>query len=217
MAIQGEVRIVDDVSRAFAALVAELAPRSLALSGGDTARDCYEQLAASSVDWSGVTFWFGDERFVPVDHPDSNEGMARRVFLDRVTTGPVHSMRGTALAMDEAASDYDALVGAADPIALVHLGLGPDGHTASLFPGSPALAVQDRLVVPNPGDATHPHDRLTFTYAALARSALVVFTVAGADKRDAMARVRNAGNVPAAKVTASRVIWLLDPAAAGDQ
>jgi 6-phosphogluconolactonase len=217
MPIQGEVRIVDDVPRAFAALVAEVAPPSLALSGGDTARDCYEQLAASSVDWSGVTFWFGDERFVSVDHADSNEGMARRVFLDRVTTGPVHSMRGTAPTMDEAASAYDALVGAADPIALVHLGLGPDGHTASLFPGSPALAAQDRLVVPNPGDATHPHDRLTFTYPALARSELVVFTVVGADKRDAMARVRGAGNVPAAKVTASRVIWLLDPAAAGDQ
>jgi 6-phosphogluconolactonase len=217
MAIQGEVRVVDDVPRAFAALVADVAPRSLALSGGDTARTCYEQLAASPVDWRGVTMWFGDERFVPVDDPDSNEGMAREVFLDRVPTGPVHSMRGTASTIDEAASEYDALVRAADPITLVHLGLGPDGHTASLFPGSPALAVQDRLVVPTPGDATHPHDRLTFTYPALARSELVVFTVHGAEKRDAMARVRGPGDVPAAKVTASCVVWLLDPAAAGDQ
>src|SRR5262245_58975169 len=175
MAIQGEVRVVDDVPRAFAALVADVVPASLALSGGDTARDCYELLPDCGVDWSAVTIWFGDERFVPVEHPDSNEGMARRVFLDRVTTAGIRSMRGTAASIDDAAVEYDVLVTDADPIALVHLGLGPDGHTVSLCPGSPALTVQDRLVVSNPGDAAHPHDRLTFTYPALARSDLVVF------------------------------------------
>ncbi len=217
MAIQGEVRVVDAVPRAFASLVADVAPSSIALSGGGTARDCYELFPDCGADWSGVTVWWGDERFVAVDDPDSNEGMARQVFLDRVATGPVHSMRGTASAIEDAASAYDAIVGAADPIALVHLGLGPDGHTASLFPGSPALAERDRLVVANPGDATHPHDRLTFTYPALARAELVVFTVAGEDKRDAMDRVRGAGDPPAAHVTAKRVIWLLDHAASGDQ
>ena len=217
MAFEGEVRVVDDVPRAFATLVAEVAPTSIALSGGGTARDCYERFPDCGVDWSGVTVWWGDERFVPVDHPDSNEGMARQVFLDRVAAAAVHSMRGTASTIGEAASAYDALVGAADPIALVHLGLGPDGHTASLFPGSAALAEHDQLVVANPGDATHPHDRLTFTYPALARAELIVFTVAGADKRDAMDRVRGAGDVPAAHVSAKRVIWLLDHAAAGDQ
>ncbi|HEY7107730.1 MAG TPA: 6-phosphogluconolactonase [Acidimicrobiia bacterium] len=217
MPLQGEVRVVDDVARAFAALVADLSPRSLALSGGDTARRCYELLPGVAVDWSGCTVWFGDERWVAVDDPDSNEGMAREAFLDRVTTAAVHSMRGTGDSIDVAAASYDALVGAADPIALVHLGLGPDGHTASLFPGSPALSVRDRLVVPNPGDAAHPHDRLTFTFPAIARSDVVVFTVDGDDKRDAVARARDAGDVPAAQVTAGRVVWLLDHAAAGDQ
>jgi 6-phosphogluconolactonase/glucosamine-6-phosphate isomerase/deaminase len=143
--------------------------------------------------------------------------MARTTFLDEVEPRSIQSMYQPDSTAEAGADRYDGLLKAAPPLALVHLGLGPDGHTASLFPGSPALAVQDRLVVPTPGDATHPHDRLTFTYPALARSELVVFTVHGAEKRDAMARVRGAGDVPAAKVTASRVVWLLDPAAAGDQ
>ena len=87
---------VDDVPAAFAALLAERAPASIALSGGGTARDCYEAAARSAADWSATEFWFGDERGVPVSDPDSNEGMARAVWLDRVPTGAVHSMVGAA-------------------------------------------------------------------------------------------------------------------------
>ena len=123
-------------------------------------------------------------------------------------------MRGAGDTVDAAAAAYDAEVAAAPPIDLVHLGLGPDGHTASLFPGSAALAVDDRFVVTN-GDELHPHPRLTFTYPALARSPLVVFTVAGDDKRDAFARVRAGDDLPAAHVDAARVVWLVDPAAHG--
>ena len=213
-AVHGEVRIVDDVASAFADVVVEAAPASIALSGGGTAKDAYEALAGRSLDWSEIDVWFGDERFVPVDDPDSNEGMARAVLLDRVGPRAVHSMARAGATIDAAADAYDALVAAAPPIALVHLGLGPDGHTASLFPGSAALAVTDRLVVPN-GDDEHPHPRLTFTYPALARSPFVVFTVAGDDKRDAFARVRAGDDLPAAHVTADRVLWLVDPAAAG--
>ncbi len=102
---------------------------------------------------------------------------------------------------------------AGDPIDVVHLGLGPDGHTASLFPGAATLTITDRLVV-SAGDELHPHPRLTFTYPAIERSPLVVVTVAGAEKRDALARVR-AGDesLPASHVRAGQVIWLADPAA----
>jgi 6-phosphogluconolactonase len=213
-AVHGEVRTVDDVAGAFADVVVEAAPTSIALSGGGTAKDAYTALAGRELDWSGIDVWFGDERFVPVDDPDSNEGMARAVLLDRAAPRAIHSMAGAGATADAAAQAYDAQVAAAPPIDVVHLGLGPDGHTASLFPGSAALTVTDRLVVAN-GDHLHPHPRLTFTYPALARSRLVVFTVAGADKRDAFTRIEAGDDLPAAHVTAERVLWLVDPAARG--
>ena len=125
----GEVRIVDDVPAAFAELVVDEAPESVALSGGSLARRCYEAL---DVDWRTITVFIGDERVVPADHPDSNEGMVRRVLHPNV----VHSMVGLG------ADAYDELVRSVPPIELVHLGMGPDGHTASLFPGAPQLAHQ---------------------------------------------------------------------------
>ena len=212
--MHGELRIVDDVTMAFAALVATEAPHSIALSGGGTARHAYERLGRADLIWSEVEVYFGDERWVPVDDPESNEGMARAVLLDRVQPAAIHSLRDAGPTLDAAADAYDARISAAPPIDLVHLGLGPDGHTASLFPGTDALAVADRLVVAN-GDDLHPHPRLTFTFPALARARLVVFTVAGAEKRDAFARVRAGDDLPAARVTADRVVWLADAAAAG--
>src|SRR3954462_37463 len=83
---------VDDVPAAFAALLAERSPAAIALSGGDTARHCYEAAARRATDWSTTEFWFGDERFVPVDDPDSNEGMARAAWLDGSTVGAIHSL-----------------------------------------------------------------------------------------------------------------------------
>jgi 6-phosphogluconolactonase len=212
--VHGEVRIVDDVISAFADVVVEAAPASIALSGGGTAKEAYEALATRDLDWSGIDVWFGDERFVPVDDPDSNEGMARAVLLDRVGPRSIQSMATAGDTPESAALAYDALVAAAPPIDLVHLGLGPDGHTASLFPGTPALDVTDRLVVAN-GDELHPRPRVTFTFPALARSRFVVFTVAGADKREPFARIRAGEPLPGGRVTAGRVLWLVDPAAAG--
>jgi len=213
--MNGEVRIVPHVPAAFAELVTLEAPRSIALSGGDTARACYGLFAtAANVDWPGVEVFFGDERWVPVHDPDSNEGMARLAFLDELDPAWVHSLYGAGETPETAAAAYDQLLRDSAPIDLVHLGLGPDGHTASLFPGSAALQVQDRLVVPN-GDDAHPHPRLTFTYPALARSRLVVFTVAGAGKREAFGRVRAGDDVPAAHVEAERIIWLVDTEAMG--
>lgn len=208
----GEVEIVPDVPQAFAALVAEVAPPSIALSGGDTARKCYELLATAAVDWARVDVWFGDERWLPVHDPDSNEGMARVTFLDEVAPHEIHSMYDADTTIDAAAAAYDRDLRAAPPLGLVHLGLGPDGHTASLFPGSEALDETEALVVPN-ADRLHPHARLTLTFPGIARADLVVVTVAGDAKRDAFARVQRGDDLPAARVRAGRVVWLVDEAA----
>jgi 6-phosphogluconolactonase len=210
----GEERRVPHVPMAFSELVAAESPSSIALSGGGTARGCYELLAVSPVDWSGVEVFFGDERWVPVHDPESNEGMARVTFLDEVEPAAIHSLYGAGPTPTAAATAYDQLLRRSPPLGLVHLGLGPDGHTASLFPGSPALEEQERLCLET-GDELHPHPRLTVTYPALARARLVVFTVAGASKRDALAAVRRGDDVPASRVRAERVVWLVDEAAAG--
>ena len=105
--------------------------------------------------------YFGDERLVPPSDPDSNEGMVRRVLLDAVAARAIHPMYQP-VDIEEAAQRYDRLVHAAPPIDIVHLGLGPDGHTASLFPGSPTLDEKERLVVvrrrrPAPTTPAHLH------------------------------------------------------------
>ena len=214
MSLHGELRVVEHVPRAFAALVAEVAPASLALSGGSTARECYELLAVADVRWSEVDVFFGDERWVPVGDPESNEGMARHAFADQVSPRAMYSMRRAGETIEEAADEYDRLLRDYGRLGLVHLGLGPDGHTASLFPGSPALDERERLVVAT-GDELHPHPRLTLTFPAIARSHLAVFTVAGEGKREALQRVKAGDDLPAASVTAERVIWLVDEAANG--
>ena len=211
-------RLVEDVPRAFADLVDAAHPGSIALSGGTTARRCYEMMAIRGRDWSGTAFWFGDERFVPLTDPDSNEAMARRVWLERTPTGAVHSLIGSYVDAQEAAAAYDAELRSAPPLDLVHLGLGPDGHTASLFPGSVAVTVADRWVIAT-GDSAHPHPRLTLTFAALASVRQIVVTVAGAEKHAAFAGVRAAdAALPASRLMADpelagKTVWLVDGAA----
>jgi len=211
---RGDVRLVTDVPAAFAELVVAEAPSSIALSGGGTAEACYQALAATEgLDWSAVTVVFGDERWVPVDHAESNEGMARRTLLDHVVPAAVHSMAEAAGELHAAARAYATVIAALAPLQLVHLGLGPDGHTASLFPGNASLDEEVALVVAT-GDDDHPHPRLTLTLPAIAGSRLVVVTVAGADKAQAWARLCEGDGAPAARITAERVVWLVDPAAA---
>jgi 6-phosphogluconolactonase len=212
--MNGDIRVVDDVAGSFAELVADESPSAIALSGGETARLAYEKLARADLAWDCVEVFFGDERWVPVDDPDSNEYLVRQALLARVEPRAVHSMRGAGDTPEAAADAYDVLLRTHGPLDLVHLGLGPDGHTASLFPGSPALGVRDRLAVTT-GDELHPHPRLTLTYPALEEARLVVFTVAGAGKRAAFSRVQAGDDLPAAHVEAERVIWLVDHAAAG--
>ena len=221
--MNGSLFVVDDVAAEFAERVIEAfhaRPHdgfSLALSGGSTARACYERLAddaGSQIDWWKVDLYWGDERCVPLDDPDSNYRLAREALLDRVgAANATYPMR-----CEEGADPYQLRVGELGRFDVVHLGLGPDGHTASLFPGSPALeADPGRLVVLNDDPSGHnPHRRMTLTYAGIARARLVIVTVAGEAKREALARVMAGDDVPAAAVRAEQVIWLADHAAAGD-
>ncbi len=211
-------KVVDDVPAAFVTLLEEQRPRSIALSGGSTAQHSYEACAVAGTDWSDTTFWFGDERWVSVDDPDSNEGMARRVWLDRVPVGGIVSMVNAGSDPGSAAASYDARLRAEGGIDLVHLGLGPDGHTASLFPGSPSIAETDRWVIAT-GDDAHPHLRLTVTFAALAAARQIVVTVVGGEKRGALAGAW-AGNpdLPASRLVTdpgleAKTVWLLDAGA----
>jgi len=205
--------VVDDVPTAFAALVVERAPRSIALSGAGLARKCYEALRGAALDWPSIEVYFGDERFVPPSSEDSNEGQARRVLLDHVEPRAVHGMYASG-SIQAAADAYDELLRRSPPIDLIHLGLGPDGHTASLFPSTGALDEQQRLVVAN-GDDLHPHPRLTFTFPAIARARLVVVAVSGEEKRSPIARIRAGEDLPGARIRAPEVIWLVDPDAWG--
>jgi len=223
--VNGTVRLVGSVPEAFATLAAgaiTAAPRgcTLFLSGGGTAVECYEALAARrGVDWSAVDVFLGDERCVPPDDPDSNHRMVVGTLLDAV--GPVRSDHPMYLGGSpvDAAAAYQALIAPLPDLGLVHLGLGPDGHTASLFPGSDALDDTDpsHLVVANRDpNGVNRHDRLTLTYAAISRARQVVFTVSGASKRDALARIAAGEDLPAARVAGPDVLWLVDAAALGD-
>ena len=194
--------------------------RSLAISGGGTARRCYEQLAVTDdINWGAVDVFVSDERWVPLDDSDSNEGVARHACLDGVRPAEIFSLRhaaGDHADIDMAAEAYDALLREHDPIDVCHLGFGSDGHTASLFPGSEALQETQRWVIAT-GDELHPWPRLTFTFPAIAHCRTVVVTVAGAEKAAPLARLAAGDDLPAAHLAAAdSLVWLVDHAAAGD-
>jgi len=212
--------VVDDVPGAFADRVIEAFGAraaddfSIALSGGDTARRCYERLAdegATRIDWWKVVVYWGDERCVPHDDEESNYRLAREALLDRVgAANATHLMRCGEV------DAYQLRVGDLGRFDLVHLGLGPDGHTASLFAGSEALDADPGRLVALTEDPSgrNPYQRMTLTLAGIARARLVVVTVEGEEKAEALASVVRGDDVPAARIDAERVVWLVDPAAA---
>jgi 6-phosphogluconolactonase len=222
--VHGELIVVEDVPGAFAARVVDAfhdrvdEEFSLALSGGPTARAAYERLAevgAEQIDWWLVNILWSDERCVPPDDPNSNQLLVRQALLERVgAANAVYPMR-----CEEGPEPYQLRLGEMGRIDVVHLGLGPDGHTASLFPGSPALDADPGMLVTITEDPTgrNPFRRMTLTYSGIARGRLVIFTVAGENKHEAMQAIYDGADLPAARVTADRVIWLVDPAAAPDQ
>jgi 6-phosphogluconolactonase len=221
--VHGDLVVVDDVPGEFAERVIEAfhsRPHdgfSLAVSGGETARRCYERLAddaGSQIDWWKVDIYWGDERCVPPDDPASNYQLVREALLERV--GAVNA--NYPMRCEEGADPYQLRLGELGRIDVVHLGVGADGHTASLFPGSAALdADPGRLVVMNEDPSgRNPHRRMTLSYAGIARGRLVLVTVSGKEKREALARVAAGEDLPATHIQADRVLWIVDPEAAGD-
>jgi 6-phosphogluconolactonase len=194
----------------------------LALAGGSTPRPIYERWAVydtGQLDWSRIDLFWGDERCVPADHPDSNYRMVHEALLRHVRPPDelVHRIPGE-LPPAEAAAAYEAQLGA-EPLDIVLLGMGDDGHTASLFPGDAALAAMTRVapaLAPLP-----PRERVSLTLRALAEARAVFFVVAGASKAARVAEVFGevaAGEprLPAARVrpASGELHWYLDEAAA---
>jgi 6-phosphogluconolactonase len=219
--VNGELTVVDDVPAAFAARVTaayERRPEDLfgfALSGGSTARPCYERLAADSadvIDWLSVNIYWGDERCVPPDHPDSNQLLGRQALLERVgAANAVYPM-----SCEEGPDAYQLRLGEIGKLDVIHLGMGPDGHTASLFPNSPALDADPGQLVARNEDPSgrNPYPRLTLTFSGIARSRLVIFTVVGEAKRATLQAIIDGADLPASRVTADEVVWLVDRDAA---
>jgi 6-phosphogluconolactonase len=219
--LQPDLKIVDNPAAAVAIVLAEQAARggSIVLTGGSSVREAYGRAAALEPDWGGVTLWWGDERCVPPDDDRSNFRLARETLLDRLETPPaaIHRIRGE-LAPAAAANELDeALAGVR--LDLMLLGLGADGHMASLFPGSPQLDVVDRGATSGPAGLDPYVDRVTMTLPTIQAAAEIVFIVSGESKADAVARAfgeEPSRDVPAslARLGLGELRVFLDPPAA---
>jgi 6-phosphogluconolactonase len=218
-----ELVVVDD-EREVAAVVAERLARAareggnIVLTGGKTPEQAYKEAAKRAPDWSNAAVWWGDERCVPPDDEKSNYGMAKRTLLERLERAPrsVHRIKGE-LGKDEAAADYERELGDTQ-LDLLLLGVGPDGHVASLFPNAPTLRQRKRVLPAEPG--LEPFvDRVTLSLPALCSAREIVFLLSGESKADAAARAFAADpspETPASLVRArgGRTVAILDRAAA---
>jgi 6-phosphogluconolactonase len=225
------------VARAAADLVVQIAAEAIersgqfnvALSGGSTPKALYALLSGDEyrdlVDWQHVNIYFSDERFVPPDSEESNFHTANIGLLQRVPIRPeaIHPVPTVGVEPDEEArreEETSRETVAPPPLPrfdLIFLGMGPDGHTASLFPGTEALGVTDRLVAPNYVPRLDSW-RITFTFPLLDEGLVVAFLATGADKADRLAEVLNGGDYPAAHVAPEdgTLLWIVDEAAAAN-
>ncbi len=206
----------------------------VALSGGSTPRRMFARLAEpplrDEIDWSRVHVFWGDERAVPPDHPDSNYRMASETLLARVPVPAeqIHRMTADAPDLDAAALEYERLLARAVGVDQdgppprfdwILLGMGADGHTASLFPDTQALVVDERWVVANPVPKLGA-DRMTFTAGLINAARAVTFLVAGDDKAAVLAEVLEGARAPRrlpsqlVAPTEGELVWMLDEAAA---
>jgi 6-phosphogluconolactonase len=230
-----EVSDSDAVAKAAAdrvtARIAENSGRvAVCLTGGSTPKQLYQLLATdayrSQIAWDRVHWFIGDERFVPVDDPRNNMSMARQAFLDRCAPAAnVHAIPTDTASPDEAARQYEAKLksfygaDALDPARplfdVVLLGVGPDGHTASLFPGYPAVEETRHWVVGVPKANVEPFvPRVSLTLPTLASCREILFAASGAGKRAILTRVLGGESLPANRARSlGETIWLLDPVA----
>jgi len=230
-----ETRVFDDaeaLARHAARWLCALAQRSsgrlaVSLSGGSTPRRLYELLAQADVPWDRVHWFWGDERFVPPGHADSNYRMASEALLMHapVPSANIHAIPTEGLSPEDAALEYERtlqrfygaerLVRERPLFDVTLLGLGEDGHIASLFPGHAALEEERRWVLPVQG--ARKEARITLTYPALESSRETAFLVTGAVKKDALARAQAGdGTIPAGRLRPlGSVHWFIDRAAAG--
>ena len=191
---QVEITVVADADEAARLVGERLAEQartggSIVLTGGSTPPRAYEMAAELEPDWSRVELWWGDERCVPPDDERSNYGMAKAALLDRVENEPraIHRMQGE-LGRDEGSREYRLELADAGTFDLVLLGLGPDGHIASLFPNFPTLDVTGRDVVGTEAGLAPFVDRISLTLPRLCNTRELLFLVTGEDKAEAAAR-----------------------------
>jgi 6-phosphogluconolactonase len=184
-----ELKVLDDPAETVGELLAEYATagRSVVLTGGSTPARAYERAAAQAPDWSRASVWWSDERCVPPEDERSNFRLARETLLDRLTTPPaaVHRIRGE-LQPAEAAAEYDRQLEGVT-LDLLLLGLGRDGHVASLFPSSPQLDVKDSRATSGPAGLEPWVDRVSLTLPELKAARRIVFLINGAEKADVVA------------------------------
>ena len=235
---EADIRILNTPQELFQAAAAEFIALastairdhekfSVALSGGSTPKSLYSVLARSALPWDKIFFFWSDERHVPPDHPDSNYRMAKEALLSKVPVPPenIFRVRAEEKNANVVAKDYEEALrsffglrpGEFPRFDLILLGLGPDGHTASLFPNTAALNETTLLVVANWVEKFKAN-RITFTYPVLNNAACVIFLVSGADKADMVRTVLEDGRagLPSQRVhpVNGRLLWLLDKGAA---
>ena len=218
-----DIRVVDDVAGEVAERLVNAASAGghIALTGGSTPGVAYERAAGMGANWTRSVLWFGDDRCVPPEDDRSNYKLAKETLLDHVDA-TVHRIEGE-LGHDEAADRYEQLLrsevgGDVPALDLILLGLGPDGHCGSIFPGKPAMQVRDRAVVGVPEAGLEPFvPRVTMTLPVFNAGREVMFMVTGENKADAVARAFGGEpreDTPASFVHPPQLTVLLDPPAA---
>jgi 6-phosphogluconolactonase len=232
-----EIRILKNSEELFSAAAEEFAALAdsaiqtsgrftVALSGGSTPKGLYSLLASGSyarIPWDQVHFFFSDERNVPPDHPESNYRLANQALLSKVKARHVYRVPTELNDATAAAKSYEQTLieffkiapGEFPRFDLLLLGMGPDGHTASLFPGSTALQEKHRLVVANWVEQFQT-DRITFTFPVLNQAACVTFLVSGAEKVPALRQIFEEGqDLPAGRVQPAKgkLVWMMDASA----